>query len=327
MRAPEFWTSRTPAAKFCAAMLAPIGAVYGASVQWRAARTRPYRPRAQVLCIGNLTAGGTGKTPAAIAIAGRLTQLGKLVFLTRGYGGHLSGPVVVDAKQHSAADTGDEALLLARHSTTIVARNRAAGAQLADGLSADFIVMDDGFQNFQIAKDIAIVVVDAETGFGNGKVIPAGPLREPETTGLARADAIIMAGDGSPAIPPFPRPILRAKLIPESAELFRGKKILAFSGIGRPQKFFDMLTRHGAELAGSAAFPDHHPYSASELEALVARAENANALLVTTEKDYVRIAPNSRHAIVPVPVRMQFDSASQLDSLLDHIAPKLIHAG
>lgn len=308
-------------------MLAPIGAVYGISVGWRAAQTRSYRPRARVLCVGNLTAGGTGKTPAAIAIAGRLAHRGKAVFLTRGYGGRLSGPVVVDSGRHSASDAGDEALLLARHATTILARNRDAGAQLADGLSADFIVMDDGFQNFQIAKDMAILVVDAQTGFGNGKVIPAGPLREPVHTGLARADAIILTGDGSPAIPPCPRPIVRAKLIPESPGLFCGKKVLAFAGIGRPQKFFDMLADHGAELAGSMAFPDHHPYSAGELAALVTRAQNANALLVTTEKDHVRISPDFSHGIAPVPVRMQFDGASQLDSLLERFAQGLIHAG
>ena len=326
MRAPEFWTGKTPAAKFYAAMLAPIASVYGISVGWRAARSRPYRPRAQVLCTGNLTAGGTGKTPAAIAIAGRLAHLGKVVFLTRGYGGRLSGPVVVDSKQHSAADTGDEALLLARHAPTIVARNRAAGAQMADKLGADFIVMDDGFQNFQIAKDMAIIVVDAETGFGNGKVIPAGPLRESVPEGLARADAIILAGDGAPAMPPFPRPILRAKLVPESPELFRGRKVLAFAGIGRPQKFFDMLVHYGAELAGSAAFPDHHPYSAGELDALVTRAQSANALLVTTEKDYVRISPDFRHGITAIPVRMQFDGSSQLDFVLDCFVRGLSHA-
>jgi tetraacyldisaccharide 4'-kinase len=326
MRAPEFWTGKTPAAKFCASMLAPIGAVYGISVSLRAARTRPYRPRARVLCIGNLTAGGTGKTPAAIAIAGRLARQGKVVFLTRGYGGRLSGPVVVDSGRHSAADIGDEALLLARHAPTIVARNRAPGAQLADDLSADFIVMDDGFQNFQIAKDLAIVVVDAATGFGNGKVIPAGPLREPVDSGLKRADAIILAGDGSPDFPPFPRPLLRAKLIPETPELFRGRKVLAFAGIGRPQKFFDMLTRYGAEVVGTAAFPDHHPYSTDELEELALRAQSANALPVTTEKDYLRISPNSRDGIVPVPVRMQFEDSSKLDSLIDRLAHNLIHA-
>jgi tetraacyldisaccharide 4'-kinase len=326
MRAPEFWTGNTPAAKFCAAMLAPIGTVYGISIRWRAARARPYRPRAHVLCVGNLTAGGTGKTPAAITIASRLARLGKIVFLTRGYRGRLTGPVVVDCQWHSAADIGDEALLLARHAPTIVARNRAAGAQLADELGAEFIVMDDGFQNFQIAKDMAIIVVDAAIGFSNGKVIPAGPLREPVQSGLARADAIILTGDGSPEFPPFPRPILRANLIPQSPELFRGRKVLAFAGIGRPQKFFDMLTRHGAELVGSTAFPDHHPYSSDELEALAARAQSANALLVTTEKDYVRISPNARLGILAVPVRIRFDDASNLDSLLARLPQSLIHA-
>lgn len=262
----------------------------------------------------------------AITIAGRLVHRGKVVFLTRGYGGRFTGPVVVDSRRHSAADTGDEALLLARHATTIVARNRAAGAQMADRLGAEFIVMDDGFQNFQIAKDMAIVVVDAATGFGNGKVIPAGPLREPVQSGLNRADAVILTGDGSTELPPFPRPILRANLVPQSPELFRGKKVLAFAGIGRPQRFFDMLTRHGAELQGNAAFPDHHPYSAGELEALASRAQSANTLLVTTEKDYVRIPPDSRHGIEPVPVRMQFDDASKLDSLLDRLGESLIDA-
>lgn len=307
-------------------MLAPIGAVYGLSVQWRSAQAHPYRPNARVLCVGNLTAGGTGKTPVAVAIGERIARLGKTVFLTRGYGGRLAGRAIVDAKRHSAAETGDEALVLACHGTTIVARDRAAGARLADDLGADFIVMDDGFQNFRIVKDLAIVVVDAQSGFGNGKLIPAGPLRETVSRGLARADAVILVGDGSPRILPFDRPILRARLIPESREQFRDRKVMAFAGIGRPQKFFNMLAAYGAQLVGSTPFPDHHIYSANELRDLASRAAYAGAALVTTQKDYVRIPPESRRGIVPVPVRIQFDDSSKLDSLLDRLTHSLTHA-
>lgn len=326
MRAPEFWTGTTAGAQFCSAMLAPVGAVYGYSVRLRQQRSRPWRPRARVLCVGNLTAGGTGKTPVAIAVSRLLAAHGRTLFLTRGYGGRLAGPIVVDPNHHSVADVGDEALLLARFGRTIVSGDRAAGAQIADKLAARFIVMDDGFQNFRITKDLALVVVDAETGFGNGRLIPAGPLREPVTSGLARADAVIMVGKGTVALP-FGGPILRAMLVPDSPDIFHGRKLLAFAGIGRPQKFFDMLSAYGAQLAGTIAFPDHHRFGQSEIAGLVAQSRRADALLVTTEKDYMRLGPAMRGGITPIRVSLQFDDPAQIQSVLESLTGIVVHGG
>jgi tetraacyldisaccharide 4'-kinase len=316
MRTPEFWNSDTPAAKSCATLLSPIGAVYGLSVRLRESRARPYRPAARVVCAGNLTAGGSGKTPVAMAIAKLLAPHGRTIFLTRGYGGRLNGPVVVDPLRHSARDTGDEPLLLSQCGTTIVARNRAAGARVADSMGADFIVMDDGFQNFAIVKDLALLLVDAETGFGNGKLIPAGPLRESVATGFARADAIILCGHGTPLLPPFVGPILRANLVPETPEWLRGRKVMAFAGIGRPVKFFQMLARYGAELTGTEAFSDHHMFGAAEIARLKLRASDAGAVLVTTSKDYVRLDTPARNGIVPVPVQAAFDDRMAVEAML-----------
>ena len=309
MRAPEFWTSGTLAAKTCAALLSPCGALYGASVRLREYHARPYRARARVICVGNLTAGGSGKTPVAIALGDLLADHGNIIFLTRGYGGRLDGPVVVDASRHTARDTGDEPLLLARHHRTIVARDRAAGARLADTNGADFIIMDDGFQNFRLAKDYSLLVVDGESGFGNGKLIPAGPLREPVHAGLARANAIVLTGSGDPALPPFNGPILRARFVPENLDYMRGRKVMAFAGIGRPGKFFSMLSENGVELIGARAFPDHHMFTRREVAELKNQATNSNALLVTTEKDFVRLDPSQRDGIETIAIHASFDGS------------------
>jgi tetraacyldisaccharide 4'-kinase len=309
MRAPEFWTSGTFAAKTCAALLAPCGAVYGASVRLRRAQARPYRACARVVCVGNLTAGGSGKTPVAIALGNLLAAHGNVVFLTRGYGGRLQGPIVVDPSRHTAHDTGDESLLLARRHRTVVARNRAAGARLADAGGADFILMDDGFQNFSLVKDFSLLVVDAESGFGNGRLIPAGPLREPVRAGLARANAIVLTGSGDPALPPFNGPILRARFVPEKIETLRSRKVLAFAGIGRPAKFFSMLSANGVELIGARAFPDHHVFTTREVDELKEQAANSNALLATTEKDFLRLDPSQRDGIEPIAIHASFESS------------------
>src|SRR5215471_299078 len=210
MRAPEFWTSNGAGAATVAALLSPIGALYGFSVRAGQVSTKPYRARARVLCVGNLTAGGSGKTPVALALGLMLRARGKTVaFLTRGYGGRSRGPIIVDPARHSAADVGDEALLLAAKALTIVAHDRAQGAALADAKGIGAIVMDDGFQNFQLAKDLSILVIDAETGLGNPRLIPAGPLREPPDTGFRRADALILMGTGEPKLPRFAGPSVR----------------------------------------------------------------------------------------------------------------------
>jgi tetraacyldisaccharide 4'-kinase len=320
MRAPEFWSSKSAGARAMGALLSPIGAVYGLSVKWRQARARPYRARARVLCIGNLTAGGSGKTPVAIAVGRMLAaREKKIVFLTRGYGGRLMGPVAVDPAHHSAVEVGDEALLLVQAGPTIVARNRAAGARLADELGADIIVMDDGFQNFQLEKDLSLVVIDAAFDFGNGGLIPAGPLRERPKQGLARADAVVLIGDGSPTLA-FTGPTLRAELKLSVIEGLRGKPVFAFAGIGRPDKFFATLERAGASVLGCQGFPDHHRFTAFEISLLRTTAEKLGAELVTTEKDYARFDLHDRAGITPVPVFAVFSDGAALDALLDRLS-------
>jgi tetraacyldisaccharide 4'-kinase len=320
MRAPEFWTRQSTSAKAFAALLAPLGALYAMSIRLRQATARPFRPKARILCVGNLTAGGSGKTPVAIAL-GRVLRAGgkKIVFLSRGYGGRLRGPVRVDLVRHSCADVGDEALLLAAQGAVIVARDRAAGARLADSLGADVIVMDDGFQNFQIAKDLSLVVIDAAAGFGNGRLIPAGPLREPVAQGLARADAVVLMGGDLPKLPRFAGPMLRAHILPTAPDVLSGKPVFAFAGIGRPEKFFQMLRAMGAQIVAAQGFPDHHRFTHFELVTMKTAADMAGALLVTTEKDFARLGPAQRRAIHPVPVHAVFDNAPALALLLDRL--------
>ena len=308
MRAPEFWKHRGK----LALLLAPLGWIYGASVARKARNAAPYRSPARVICVGNLTAGGSGKTPVAMAVAEQLITRGKKVFfLTRGYGGSVAGPVLV--KGHSAEAVGDEALLLARVAPTIVARDRAQGAKLAVAEGADVIVMDDGHQNFSLAKDLSLVVVDGAAGFGNGLMVPAGPLRESVAQGLARADAVIVIEDGGPDLRGFSGPVLRAHLAAEG-ESFRGRRVFAFAGIGRPEKFVETLRGGGAAVTGAQFFADHHPYSAAEITAL--RRWAGDALLVTTEKDLVRLDARLGAGIECLKVRARFATPALLDSLL-----------
>ncbi|MEO7053587.1 MAG: tetraacyldisaccharide 4'-kinase, partial [Rhizomicrobium sp.] len=294
----------------------PLGLLYGASVAWKARHASPLAVRARVICIGNLTAGGSGKTPVALVIGSRLQARYNIFFLTRGYGGRERGPLRVEAGG-DAARFGDEALLLARMAPTIVARDRAAGAALAVAQGATAIVMDDGHQNFSLVKNLSIVVVDGEYGFGNGLMIPAGPLRETVPQGLARADAVIVMGDGSPDLHGYRGPVLRAKLVAEGEE-FRGRHVFAFAGIGRPEKFVASLEKAGAIVTGTQFFADHHPYRDGEISALKARAGNAQ--IVTTEKDLVRLSPPDRAGIAALPVRAIFDDAALLDQLLGRLA-------
>ncbi|MES2292249.1 MAG: tetraacyldisaccharide 4'-kinase [Pseudomonadota bacterium] len=313
MRAPEFWQRRGPAAT----LLAPLGMLYGASVAWKARHAQPYRAAARVICIGNLTAGGSGKTPVALAVAARLQARGKHVFfLTRGYGGSARGPLQVEADS-DAARMGDEALLLARRAPTIVSRDRAQGAAVAAAHGAQSIVMDDGHQNFGLAKDLSIVVVDGQSGFGNGLMIPAGPLREPVARGLARADAVVVMNKGEPDLHGYKGPVLRARLTAES-DILRDQQVFAFAGIGRPEKFLVSLKEAGAIVTGTHFFADHHPFRSGEIAALKVQAGQAR--LVTTEKDYVRLDPQDRAGITVLPVRATFEDQAALDLLLDRIA-------
>jgi tetraacyldisaccharide 4'-kinase len=315
MRAPEFWQRRG----LPAALLSPLGALYGLSVAFKARFAKPLDPQVPVICVGNLTAGGSGKTPIAIAIADMLRAKGhRPYFLTRGYGGSERGPALA-TRGHSAEVMGDEALLLARTAPTIVARNRAAGARLVREKGATVLVMDDGHQNFSLRKCLSLVVVDAETGFGNGLQIPAGPLREPVAQGLARADAVILVGDGMPGLQDFRGPVLRAHLKADGAA-FAGKSVFAFAGIGRPEKFVASLEDSGAVVTGSCFFADHHAYGENEI--LELRAVAGDAVLVTTEKDFVRLSMSAREGIRVLKIAATFDDASAMDRLLDSAAPR-----
>jgi tetraacyldisaccharide 4'-kinase len=325
MRAPDFWRGGDRTARLASTLLSPIGALYGASVAWKRDHAQPYRAKAKVVCVGNLTVGGTGKTPIAIAVASLLLERGlKTVFLSRGYGGKERGPIFVNPAHDLAGQVGDEPLLLSGAAPVIVARNRAEGAQMADAARADAIIMDDGHQNFAVAKDLSIIVVDAEDGFGNGHVLPAGPLREPVPQGLARADAVVLIGDGAPVLNGFAGPVLRAHLKPAQDESLRGKRVVAFAGIGRPEKFFETLKSLGADVAEAVPFGDHHEYTASELARLAARARGANATLITTEKDFVRLSPVDRANVAALPIKAQFEDTAALNRLLDTISQPAI---
>jgi tetraacyldisaccharide 4'-kinase len=321
MRAPEFWSHDGMLAR----SLAPLGAVYAWAVARRLAEADEYRPAVPVICVGNIVAGGAGKTPVALSLAEALKRAGRAVhLLTRGYGGTEVGPRAVDLDRHDAARMGDEALLLAAAAPTWVARWRPDGAVAAVSMGADIIVMDDGFQNGSIAKDLSLVVVDGFSGFGNGRVIPAGPCREPPARGLARADAMVLVGEDRTGAARLAEaagaPVLSARLAPgpEAARL-AGRRVVAFAGIGRPAKFFATLAECGAELVSSHAFPDHHPYGEGQVASLLAEAEAERALLVTTAKDRVRVPSSLRSRVDVLTVTLEWQEPALLAALLDRV--------
>jgi tetraacyldisaccharide 4'-kinase len=283
---------------------------------------RPYRAALPVICVGNLVAGGAGKTPVVLALAGVLAATGTAVHVvTRGYRGRLAGPVRVDPATHDAASVGDEALLIAAQAPCWVARDRAAGVRAAASAGAAAILLDDGFQNPGIALDLSLVVIDADYGFGNSRVMPAGPLRESVDAGLARAGAVVLIGNG--ATPQTVRAagckLFRARLEPLDAARFAGMQIVAFAGIGRPGKFFASLEALGARLVAAHPFPDHHRFAERELARLRQQAEHAGARLVTTAKDWVRLPPPWRAGIEVLEVAIRWQDAG---AIADFVARK-----
>ena len=322
MKTPGFWYGRPSR---MAALLTPLGFVYDAAGRFRHALTRPYRPGIPVLCIGNLVAGGTGKTPVALSLGRRLLDRGVTAhFLSRGYGGQLAGPAPVDPLTHTADDVGDEPLLLIRVGPAWIARDRVAGAKAIEAAGASAIIMDDGFQNPTLAKTVSIVVIGGRRGVGNGRLIPAGPLRERPEAGLQRADAVVLIGDDKTGLTErltgiwgYRGPLLRAHVAPcPSAAALAGRPVIAFAGIAHPEKLFDSLAEAGAAVVGRYGFPDHHPYEESDLVPILADAERSNTLVVTTEKDHVRVPVRLRSRITALPVTVTWEDESQLDAVL-----------
>jgi tetraacyldisaccharide 4'-kinase len=324
MREPAFWWRK---ASLASGLLAPAAACYGAIAARRMTRSGA-RAGVPVLCVGNFTHGGAGKTPTVLALAKMLQQTGERVFcLSRGYGGSLAGPKLVDIKIDRAAQVGDEALLLAREAPTVIARDRVAGAKAARTGGASIVVMDDGLQNASLAKDFTLAVVDGRRGLGNGKVFPAGPLRAPLAAQMARSDALLVVGDNegardvTAAAPGLP--VFHGHLQPDPAAIaeLKARKVLAFAGIGDPDKFFATATQAGIAVAERQAFPDHHRFTAQEAAGLIMRAEHDGLALLTTEKDRARMAGEPLLAALAarvhvLPVTLVVDEADELRALV-----------
>ena len=319
MRAPAYWNNKND---LRAQLLRPLGALYAFGTARRLRRGPHARMGVPVICVGNLSAGGTGKTPTVIALAERLRDRHLTPHIvSRGYGGSEQGPIEVDPSRHSAARVGDAPLLLSAFARTWVAHDRQAGAQAAVAEGANVIILDDGFQNPQLAKDLSIIVVDAQVGFGNGYCIPAGPLREPVARGLARADMVLSIGSSRPDhLDTHGLPHLHGVLTPLQTGMdWNSGRYMAFAGIGRPEKFFETLRSLGANLVRTEALADHQPLSPALLTRLEREARSLGAQLVTTEKDAVRIAPRDRHKVLSLPVRLQIEDDVALDQSLDRI--------
>lgn len=333
MRAPEFWSaepSGRDAAPMLRALLTPLSWIYAEAAAQRQRSKRPRHAPAPVVCVGNFTVGGAGKTPISRAIREMLGPGAHM--LSRGYGGRAVGPLRVTPDM-DAREVGDEPLLHAHDGPAWVARDRLAGAMAACAAGAHAIVMDDGFQNPALHKDLNLVVVDPGFGVGNGAVFPAGPLRERLADGLARADAIVFAhawttnpdAGGTPAVQEwladFSKPMLHATITP-AADLPKGK-LVAFAGLARPEKFFDTLEALGAELEEAAPYPDHHPFSEDDLCFLSQLAEERDAQLITTEKDAARLSPAWRARVAVLPVKARFADEAALARLLAPIRSRM----
>lgn len=323
MRPPRAWGAPPGAPGPIARLLTPLSHLHAAATARRVARPGARMP-VPVICVGNAVAGGAGKTPTAVALCERIAARGHAPHVvSRGYGGRARGPLTVTAA-HDAREVGDEPLLIARAAPVHVARDRAAGARHAVAAGAGAIVLDDGLQNPDPGKDLSLLVVDAAAGFGNGRVIPAGPLREPVAAALARAGLVVaigapeeraaLLGRWRPA-----RPVVEARLAPVGGEAWRGRRVLAFAGIGRPERFFATLRDLGVEVAGAVALGDHARIAPARLDRLEARARRLGAELACTEKDAVRLAPEDRARVSALPVRLAVEDWAPIDAALDRL--------
>jgi len=318
VRAPRFW--HRDSTSILPAILSPLSVIYETVDQLKRMRKTRASVSIPVICVGNVVAGGAGKTPVAMAIGQFLLNAGwKVHFLSRGYGGNLAGPIRVVLDVHKTSDVGDEPLLLATIAPTWVAKDRVAGAQAAEKAGADVLIMDDGLQNPSLRKDLSLIVIDGGYGLGNGRVIPAGPLREKLPAAVARADALIII---DPVGQSFVNeatgiPVFSAGIVPHAlqAEIV-GEKVVAFAGIGRPEKFFDSLRGAGADLIEGIEFPDHHVFTQNDIMRLVEKAALHNAALVTTRKDYVRLSVDAKMMTTVFDIDLVFDQPKGLQKML-----------
>lgn len=316
MRDPLFWRQDGLVPK----ILSPLSLLWQAGACIRNKSTTPRHPGCPVFCVGNFTVGGAGKTPTAVALYEILTALGRNPhFVSRGYGGSVAGPHRVDPVHDTASGVGDEPLLLAQHGPAWISRERFLGAETARNAGADAIILDDGLQNPSVIKDCSFAVIDSRYGIGNGRVMPAGPMRETLLSGLEKVRAIILIGDETPAFItnlPASVPVLRARIEPINGSEFAGKKVLAFAGIGRPQKFYDTLKSIGAGIVATNDFDDHHVFTTDELKTLRMNAARLDATLVTTQKDLMRLPLESRVGINSLDIRLVFETPDQLAQIV-----------
>jgi tetraacyldisaccharide 4'-kinase len=328
-KTPAFWyDTQSQKSRAIAMSLGSLSALYTLGHLIHQALGQKQQAGIPVLCVGNLVSGGGGKTPAALAVMALLRERGLAknpCFLSRGYGGTLPGPVTVNTTQHNAHDVGDEPLLLARVAPTIIATDRAAGAAYAKSQGYDFIVMDDGLQNPSLHKDVSVIVIDGATGFGNEMLLPAGPLRTPLHRGMKNADAVLLIGeDKTNALRHVPDnlPVLHATL-QATPPVTLAPQYYAFCGLAHPAKFKRSLRESGLNLAGFDIFPDHHPYSESDLKDLKNKAKSYNARLITTAKDAVKISPDflapESFDILNVALHFSDDAAFRFQTLIEQI--------
>lgn len=306
-------------------MLSPLAALYGLGNSLHRATVTPQDGGLPVISVGNLVAGGAGKTPAALALAAYLEKMGLHPhFVSRGYGGRLTGPLQVDPHRHKAADTGDEPLLLARTAPTWIGRDRVAAVRAAATAGASCVIADDAHQTWRLKCTVSIIVIDTDYGLGNGRLLPAGPLREPVAEGLKRTDAVILVGSGNASLPDFGElPVFRAWLEAnaEDAARLRGRRVLAFAGIARPEKFFASLQDIGATVIEARPFADHAAYDEDTIMRLVEAAQTQDAVPVTTEKDLARFPAEARPMVECLRVALRFDEDEAVDAFLRERLP------
>tara|TARA_R110001599_G_scaffold14486_4_gene62974 strand:+ start:1977 stop:2972 length:996 start_codon:yes stop_codon:yes gene_type:complete len=325
MKAPHFWSAgldprSREAAPLTRLLLSPLAFAYRLGVQAKLKKAVPVGVAIPVICVGNLTVGGVGKTPVVAAIRSALTARGmRAATLSRGYGGGAKGVVRVQSGTHTAADVGDEPLMLAASGESWIGRDRVAAARAMEADGVQVIVMDDGHQNPSLHKDLSIIVIDTAAPFGNGHLLPKGPLREPVADGLARAQGVVLMGEGD-----MPAPVQRAgppalRAFVEPVDAMPEGPLVAFAGIGRPIKFFDALKAAGADLREAVGYGDHHVYTEGELKFLHKLATHHGARLITTTKDHVRLSQSEQRRVLAFPVAARFEDAGALDALLDPI--------